>query len=301
MVLTPENESNNHPHPIRIKVAGYNAQRLGLNYIPNIKIMECTIPGISQKCHINLYFIGTKYSSKSSYFTDIAVKAITLLLNTARNSLLREAVELRDNGSLDNVDAESLFMMPPFESKTGGNQDLFMKNKKFIMSQKQAYSFANKVDNSLKKYVSDITFKTFKENTLGDPLMTGCIDFPKTIQDSEMKEMFGFLQSLAKGVFYTVNCAGFKEDYHCQSDFRTNLEWETTYDARYNQYELLLWMNETSDLILKDFFGKLFANAPLTDAANNGYDHVPQNLPFKFHVDIGLKSYPQKDHPFCLS
>ena len=235
MVLTPENEVDNHVNPIRIKVAVYKANQLGLNYIPNIKIMECQIPGVSQKCHINMYFIGTKYSSKNSYFTDVSVRAITLLLNTARNTLLNFAVDARRRGCFDSIDIESFSMMPSFESKTGGNQDQLMKNKKFVMTSRQATSFAAQIDQSLSKYVSDITFDDFKK-LAKDPLLTGHSLYPFVVSDDIAKQMFDFLQRLAKGVYFTANCAGFKEDYHSREEYRETFYWNR------NDSELQTWM-----------------------------------------------------------
>ena len=295
MILTPKRELEDRTTPITMKVAGFHAERVGLNYIPNVKIMESKIMGVSQTCHVNMYFIGTKYSSKNSFFTHKQLRAITLLLNTARSNLINNLSGASGNGAFDSVDLDALLSMPFFESKTGGTQDRLMKNKKFVMTSTQAKSFCNYIDRALNKYKNaDMNLERFKD-LAANPVLLGHHSFPYAVEEKDLKDMFQFLQDLSKGVYFTINCAGFKHDYHSKPEFRERMSWDEELGVDENREEMRKQVVTMTHNALSDFHDKLRRNIPNAASNINYDDFLGEELPFNFYVDVGIEISPTDD------
>ena len=143
---------------IMIDVNGINPDKIRLDYIPNIKIMECQVDDISPRFYVNMYFVGTDRTRPTTYFTNLELKAITGLLNKAREHTINEMKSnlgdvMTDTEAItDMVEFESICSMCLFECITGGSQGRSIKNKQTCLSNNVAISFGNSLDHVLENF-----------------------------------------------------------------------------------------------------------------------------------------------------
>ena len=120
---------------IKIKVNDCYPEKINLGIFPNIKVLEVQVDGITKHFRINLYFVGTKYTHKTTYFCDYQDKAVTSLLNIARSKAISF---MHIHESVNKCDQMS--NMHLFESKTQGTQDRMMKKPNHISLSKMPIS-----------------------------------------------------------------------------------------------------------------------------------------------------------------
>ena len=101
--------------------------------------------GTTKHFRISLYFVGTKYTHKTTYFCDYQDKAVTSLLNIARSKAISF---MHIHESVNKCDQMS--NMHLFESKTQGTQDRMMKNNQSYITLKNAQVFSQHFDKVLK-------------------------------------------------------------------------------------------------------------------------------------------------------
>ena len=107
---------NNEMQPIKVKVHGCYPEKINLGLFPNIRVLEAWVDGINKPFFINMYFVGTRYTHKTTYFCDYQVKAVTALLNLARHDAL---VYVRALGT--EIGYNEMCKIHRFESKTQGS------------------------------------------------------------------------------------------------------------------------------------------------------------------------------------
>lgn len=286
---------NNGYDKVRIDVNGIKPDKIGLEYIPNIKIMECQVNDISPRFYINMYFVGTDKTRPTTYLTNMELKAITALLNQAREYTINDLKSNLTGVGLEEeerraaqVEFESFSDMCLFESITGGSQDRSIKNKQTCISNDVAISFGKSFDRALEKF-ADCNEEEFnrvfsKGSYVGSDMPT-C----RNLLRKELAEMKKFLKRLSKGVFFCASCAGCKLDFNkrenCQKLMHFDLSSEETIHTS------LCAFNNACDRLqkraLKNLKVFLFQNRETRST-----EHSLASLQFPYNIDVGIEISP---------
>ena len=251
---------------VKVRVNGCYPEKINLGLFPNIKVLEARVKGIEQPFHINMYFVGTKYTHSTTFFCNYQVKAVTVLLNIARcnaTALLKQHGEEKEYGQMCDL--------YPFEAQTPGTQEPLMKIGKWSLSLFNARTFAQEFDKALRATA------LWEDEDFIDEVnaFSGCDEHGLTLDLDEVTQMLIFLKSLSNGVFFCASCAGFKSDFH-NLDGMSKIMYN--YGSTQSEFESL------KDEALRTFYEILLGDATrLKDLGGTS-----------LHFDLGLTLSPLK-------
>ena len=287
---------NNGIPKVDIGLNGVNPDKIRLDYFPNIKLMECQVDMISPRFFVNMYFVGVGNIRRTTYFSDLEVKAVTALLNCAREdsiSILKSHLDICKIRNIDaemraaQVELETFCEMHLFESITGGSQDARIKNRPTCLSHSSAIIFAESFDAALEKYTScrDEEF----QGVFSSPVFVGSYSNKSGLaRMAEIREMRLFLERLKRGVFFCASCAGCKQDFYRKEDSQIFLKYDSSTPDMSN-VEFHRNCNRMKDLALIHLKKCLFGNAERTrntDEDDEDYDR------FYHYIDLGIEISP---------
>ena len=278
---------------VMIDLNGVYPDKIRLDYLPNIKLMECQVDGISPRFFINMYYIGVGKIRPTTYLRNIELKAVTALLNCARENTITllefklEGLdeEMDDAKRASQVDLELFSDMHLFESITGGSQDKWIKNRPTCLSNSSARLFASQFDKVLKKYTT-CSHEEFVEK-FSDSAYVGCHNIlSESEEETELSEMRSFIRKLHKGVFFCASCAGCKRDFQIEEEAQILMKFDSSEDnLAESEVQFKLHCNKLKQLALKRLKKCLFGAA-----GNEGDDDEP--LQFFHNIDIGIEVSP---------
>ena len=287
---------------VMINVNGVYPDKIRLDYLPNIKIMECDVEGISPRFYVNMYFVGVGKVRPTTYFKNVEVKALTALLNCARENcipMLKTALSVCNRGNDDakkiaaQVELEIFCDMHLFESMTGGSQDKRIKNRQKCLSNRSARIFASEFDSALKKYATcnDEDFAKVFSNSV---YVGSHAILSSTALMAELAEMRSFLMKLNNGVFYCASCAGCKQDFFTKRSSQSLMNFDSS-DRDMMERSSLAFERAISlkkNAVLQHLKKCLFGNAGVP---NNEDDDDDEAVLFSHNVDIGIEVSPRNE------
>ena len=276
--------------PIKMQVCGFHPTKVALSFVPNIRILQASVPGLTRCMNIHLYFIGTKYSSKKPYFTNMQVKVITILLNNAKQYMANNAASNNSTELLDQVQD-----LHYFECKHGGSQGHMLESDQKTISHNVAKLLGQQLDEVMKK-VSTMSQETFV-NTMLKLEQISCHQDQSSKGSTENREMYTFAKELSMGSFFVMYIAGCKTDFQIGGNLSKDLTYNPN-DRHRSLSELSMEVTDMKDNALKLLRMKLFHT---TDGIE---DHIPiQSLNFKYHLDVGVEicPIPSENQSFLLN
>ena len=286
---------NNGEEKVMINVNGINPDKIRLDFIPNIKIMECQVNDISPRFYINMYFVGTGKTRPTTYFTNMELKAITALLNQAReytlndlkSNLMMPQLEEAEKKSTQ-LEFESFSDMCLFESITGGSQDRSIKNKQTCLSQDLAKNFGSSFDLALENFANcnqDEFNKIFSKSSYVGSTVPSC----SSALRKELSDMRTFVKNLSKGVFFCASCAGCKLDFNRKENSQKMMEFDSSDEVstRRSLNRFYSACDELQAVALRNLKFFLFQNR------DTMLIQEPQaTLPFLYNIDVGVEISP---------
>ena len=291
----------NGDQKVKIDVSGIEPDKIRLDYIPNIEIMKCRVNDISPMFYINMFFVGIAKTRPTTYFNNLELKAITALLNKARERTIMVLTDSAKHQTTDNqesigmamaaqVQLESFSDMCLFESITGGTQDRRIKNKQTCLSNDNAIIFGNSFDRELKNF-ADCGERDFNEVFSSRSYVGSDVTNCRHTLRRELAEMRKFVKQLSKGVFFCASCAGCKRDFNEKKGCQKLMAFDSRPDhigaSLHNFYqECDNLQKKALDNLKQLLFGERDRMREEDDENEN------DELPFRYNIDIGIEISP---------
>ena len=299
---------NNGYAKVQIDVNGVYPDKIRLDYLPNMKLMECQVNDISPRFYINMYFVGVGKMRPTTYFRNVEVKAVTALLNVARENsiaVLKASLMLHNQGTNNakkraaQVELETFCDMHLFESITGGTQDKRIKNRPTCLSNNSARIFASEFDRALEKYATcnDEEFEKIFSSSVS---VGSHRKLSNRAMLQELAEMRAFLIKLKRGVFFCASCAGCKQDFYRNTDSQVLMEFDSTniVTTRRSSSDFQAECERLKELALKQLKLRLFGD--IVPSEEEGERIEEERIPFYHNIDIGIEISPVHENDSFL-